>query len=123
MIQYGRSSAKGCGVNDGIHRDTGVCDNKNNGGSFDPPRWASTRSSAHAPTSTLTWTSTRQPVRDPFLTAGDTDEGDLSEIIRCLLQWADHPLLASYDRQRQRFVHSPRLARNRRRRRPCPPHG
>ena len=56
------------------------------------------------------------PFATQFLTAGDTDEGDLSEIIRCLLQWADHPLLASCDHQRQRFVHSPRLARNRRRR-------
>jgi hypothetical protein len=63
-----------------------------------------------------------KPVHDPFLTAGDTDEGDLSGIIRCLLQWADHPLLASCVRQRQRFFHLPRLARNHRRR-PFPPHG
>ena len=41
FLVYGRSSAKGgCGVNDGIHRDTCVCDNKSNGGGFDPPRWA-----------------------------------------------------------------------------------
>ena len=32
MIRYGRSSANVCGVNVGIHRDTGVCDNRNNGG-------------------------------------------------------------------------------------------
>ena len=59
-----------------------------------------------------------------FPTAGDTDtdEGDLSEITRCLLQWADHPLLASCDHQLQSSVHSPCLARIRRRR-PCPPHG
>ena len=56
---------QGCGVNDGIHRNMDVCDNKNNGGGFDPPRWASARSQAHAPTWTSTWTSTRQPVRDP----------------------------------------------------------
>ena len=123
MVRYGRSSANGRGVNDGIYRDAGVSVNRNNGGGFHPPRWASARSLAHAPASTLTWTSARQPVRDPFLTAGDTDEGDLSEIIRCLLQWADHPLLASCDHQRQRFVHSPRLACNHRRR-PCRPlHG
>ena len=66
---------------------------------------------------------TRSRFSIQFLTAGDTDEeGDLSEIIRCLLQWADYPLLASCDQQRQRFIHSPRLARNRRRR-SCPPHG
>ena len=55
MVRYGRSSAMGRGVKDGIHRDTGVCDNKTNGGGFDfdPPRRASARSFlAHAPTST-----------------------------------------------------------------------
>ena len=86
MIRYGRSSANGCGVNDGIHRDTGVCDNRNNGGGFDPPRWASARSSAHAPTSTSTWTSTRQPVRDP-VSHGRRHRRGRSQ--------RDHPLLAS----------------------------
>ena len=95
MIWYGRSSANGCGVNDGIHRDTGVCDNKNNGGGFDPPRWASTRSSAHVPTLTSTWTSTRQPVRDPVfsrpatptraISARSSAAGFKGWIIRCLL--------------------------------------
>jgi hypothetical protein len=28
----------GCGVNDGIRRDTGVCGIKNNGGGFEPSR-------------------------------------------------------------------------------------
>ena len=97
MVRYGRSSANGCGVNDGIHRDTGVCDKKNNGGGFDPPRWASTRSSAHAPTSTSTstWTSTREPIRDPFFSRPATPTRAISarspaacfngRIIRCLL--------------------------------------
>ena len=44
------------------------------------------------------------PFATQFPTASDTDEGDFSEIIRCLLQWADHPLFASCDRQRQYFL-------------------
>ena len=99
MIRYGRSSANGCGGNDGIYRDTGVCDNRNNGGGFDPPRWASTRSSAHAPTSTSTWTSSRPPVRHPFLTAGDTVACFNGRIIRCVLYVIINNASASFIRR------------------------
>ena len=86
MILYGRSSANGCGVNDVIHRETGVYDSKNNGGGFDPPRWTSTRSSAHSPTSKSTWPWTRQHVRDPFSHGRRHRRGRSHR---------DHPLLAS----------------------------
>ena len=81
--QYRCSSAEECGDNDGIHRDTGVCDK--NGCDFNPSRMGFDSYFGRGADFDIDTTKPFTVVTQ-FITADGTDEGDLSEIRRFYVQ-------------------------------------
>jgi cellulose 1,4-beta-cellobiosidase len=81
--QYRCESAEDCGDNDGIHRDTGVCDK--NGCDFNPSRLG--YKDFYGNGSDFSVDSSKPiTVVTQFITADGTDDGDLSEIRRYYVQ-------------------------------------